>query len=178
MIEPQNGNISIIGKDREPVSLSADTRSYFSYVPQGNTLFSGTIADNLRIGNPAATEEDIHAAIETACARGFIEKLPEGIHTVIGEHGSGLSEGQAQRIAIARALLRPAPILLLDEATSALDMDTEWAVLQNIRNSQPPRTCIAITHRLSVFDVCDHIYRLSGGVLYQEETASPSFQKL
>ncbi|BCG57412.1 ABC transporter ATP-binding protein [Paenibacillus sp. URB8-2] len=178
LIEPQNGNISIIGKDREPVSLSADTRSYFSYVPQGNTLFSGTIADNLRIGNPAATEEDIHAAIETACARGFIEKLPEGIHTVIGEHGSGLSEGQAQRIAIARALLRPAPILLLDEATSALDMDTEWAVLQNIRNSQPPRTCIAITHRLSVFDVCDHIYRLSGGVLYQEETASPSFQKL
>ncbi|MNV84437.1 Lipid A export ATP-binding/permease protein MsbA [compost metagenome] len=111
----------------------------------------------------------MHAALEAACARSFVEKLPEGLHTVIGEHGSGLSEGQAQRIAIARALLRPAPILLLDEATSALDMDTEWAVLQNIRSFQPRRTCIAITHRLSVFDVCDHIYRLSEGRLYLEQ---------
>lgn len=169
LLEPQSGNISIIGKNREPLRLSADTRSYFSYVPQGNTLFSGTIEGNLRIGNPAATDEEIRAALDTACASSFIEKLPHGIHTVIGEHGSGLSEGQAQRIAIARALLRPAPILLLDEATSALDMDTEWAVLQNIRNAEPPRTCIAITHRLSVFDVCDHIYRLSGGVLYEQK---------
>ncbi|NGM83808.1 ABC transporter ATP-binding protein [Paenibacillus sp. 7124] len=169
LLEPQSGNISIIGKSREPLRLSADTRSYFSYVPQGNTLFSGTIEGNLRIGNPAATDEEIRAALDTACASSFIEKLPHGIHTVIGEHGSGLSEGQAQRIAIARALLRPAPILLLDEATSALDMDTEWAVLQNIRNAEPPRTCIAITHRLSVFDVCDHIYRLSGGVLYEQK---------
>ncbi|WP_025689168.1 ABC transporter ATP-binding protein [Paenibacillus zanthoxyli] len=169
LIKPQTGDVCIIGKDHERISLSADTRSYFSYVPQGNTLFSGTIADNLRIGHPSATEEEINAAIEAACARGFIEKLPQGIDTVIGEHGSGLSEGQAQRIAIARALLRPAAILLLDEATSALDMDTEWTVLQNIRNFQPPRTCIAITHRLSVFDVCDHIYRLSKGQLFEQK---------
>ncbi|MDT3428819.1 ABC-type bacteriocin/lantibiotic exporter with double-glycine peptidase domain [Paenibacillus forsythiae] len=169
LIKPQAGNVCLIGPHHERISLSADTRSYFSYVPQGNTLFSGTIADNLRIGHPAATEEEINAALEAACARSFTQKLPHGIHTVIGEHGSGLSEGQAQRIAIARALLRPAPILLLDEATSALDMDTEWAVLQNIRNLKPARTCIAITHRLSVFDVCDHIYRLSKGQLLEQK---------
>lgn len=169
LIKPSHGDISLTALGRDRIALSADTRPYFSYVPQGNTLFSGTIADNLKIGHPSATEKEMNDALEAACARSFVEKLPEGLHTVIGEHGSGLSEGQAQRIAIARALLRPAPILLLDEATSALDMDTEWAVLQNIRSFQPRRTCIAITHRLSVFDVCDHIYRLSEGRLYREQ---------
>lgn len=169
LIRPERGEIRITGSRHDEMALSPDTRSFFSYVPQGNTLFSGTIADNIRIGLPEASDEDVHRALGAACAKGFVDRLPQGIHTAVGEHGSGLSEGQAQRIAIARALLRPSPILLLDEATSALDMDTEWAVLQNIRNFHPRRTCIAITHRLSVFDVCDQIYRLSDGRLYKQE---------
>jgi len=172
LLKPESGEAYLAIDQQERLLLSADTRSYFSYVPQGNTLFSGTIADNLRIGYPNASEEEIYKALEAACAKDFVEKLPQRIHTIVGEHGAGLSEGQAQRIAIARALIRPAPILLLDEATSALDMDTEWAVLQNIRNIQPPRTCVAITHRLSVFDVCDHIYRLSSGELHKVDKPS------
>ncbi|KAA8997574.1 ABC transporter ATP-binding protein [Paenibacillus spiritus] len=169
LMEPDAGRILLESGSGEQRTLSADTRAYFSYVPQGNTLFSGSIADNLRIGRPDATPEQMMDALEAACAKGFVERLPEGVDTRIGEHGSGLSEGQAQRIAIARALLRPAPILLLDEATSALDMDTEWKVLCNIRSLKPRRTCIAITHRLSVFDVCDEIYRLSDGRLYRQQ---------
>lgn len=169
LIKPQSGSVYVIRQDGEKITLSANSRGYFSYVPQGNTLFSGTISDNLRIGSPTATDEELDAAIDAACARSFIEALPQGIDTVIGERGTGLSEGQAQRLSIARALLRPTPVLLLDEATSALDMDTEWAVLQNIKNLQPPRTCIAITHRLSVFELCDHVYRLSNGRLYEQK---------
>ncbi|WP_379137805.1 ABC transporter ATP-binding protein [Paenibacillus sp. sgz500958] len=173
LLKPDRGSVTLESSEEGSIHLSADTRAYFSYVPQGNTLFSGSIADNLRIGYPEASEAEIADALQAACASNFVEELPQGVNTIIGEHGAGLSEGQAQRIAIARALIRPAPILLLDEATSALDMDTEWAVLQNIRNFRPARTCIAITHRLSVFDVCDHIYRLSDGRLeeYRMEAA-------
>jgi ATP-binding cassette subfamily B protein len=163
LLQPEEGNIYIRGSDYQDKVISSDTRSYFSYVPQGNTLFSGTVADNINIGRPSATEAELIAAAQTACAWDFIQSLPHGLQTIIGENGIGLSEGQAQRIAIARALLRDAPILLLDEATSALDLDTEWAVLESIKKMAPQKTCIAITHRLSVIDICDHIYRISEG---------------
>lgn len=165
LLRPDKGEVCIHDRQLDKRIISADTRSYFSYVPQGNTLFSGTIADNLRIGRPSATEDELIAAARQACAWDFIAKLPDGLQTVIGQNGQGLSEGQSQRIAIARALLRPAPVLLLDEATSALDLNTEWAVLRNMKEMSPQKTCIAITHRLSVTDICDHVYELSGGTL-------------
>ncbi|MCR2807407.1 ABC transporter ATP-binding protein [Paenibacillus soyae] len=160
LITPQEGQSYIRTTAGEALPIGADTRAYFSYVPQGNTLFSGTIRDNLIMGYPSATDDELREAARSACALDFIEKLPLGFETVIGENGIGLSEGQAQRIAIARALLRPAPILLLDEATSALDLDTEMEVLKRIKQLSPHRTCIAITHRLSVIDICDQVYRI------------------
>ena len=116
----------------EACLVSPSTRCNFTYVPQGNTLFSGTIRENLLMGNPEATEEDMNHALRTAVAD-FVFSLPDGIDTLLTEQGGGLSEGQAQRIAIARALLRPGHILLLDEATSALDSETERLLLGNLR---------------------------------------------
>ncbi len=168
LIKPMSGKVYLIGKENRRQGISTDTRSYFSYVPQGNTLFSGTIAENLRIGNPGASEEELVKVMKAACAWDFVSSLPDGSNTRIGERGLGLSEGQVQRLSIARALLKPSPILLLDEATSALDMDTEREVLENIRNLQPARTCIAVTHRLSVFYICDRVYRLSHGTLTEQ----------
>lgn len=177
LLTPESGNIYLLGKNCSKTLVSANTRSYFSYVPQGSTLFSSSIAENLRIGNPSASDEELIAAAKTACAWQFIRTLPEGIHTVIGEHGLGLSEGQSQRLSIARALLRQSSILLLDEATSALDSETECAVLENIRNLNPPRTCIAITHRQSVFDICDRIFDLSHGILSEKKiTTNPQIE--
>jgi ABC-type multidrug transport system fused ATPase/permease subunit len=167
----ETGTLDLQDRYGQQLAVSATTRSYFSYVPQGNTLFSSSIADNLRIGCPGASDEDLIAAAKAACAWPFIETLPEGIHTIIGENGLGLSEGQAQRLSIARALLKPASILLLDEATSSLDSETEKTVLDNIRNLSPRRTCIAITHRQTVFEICDRIYRLKQGSLYEEKKA-------
>ena len=132
----------------------------FGYVPQGNTMFAGTIAENMRMVKSDATDDEIRSVLETACAYEFVRKLPEDIYTHIGEKGTGLSEGQAQRIAIARALLRDAPILILDEATSALDTDTEERVLKNIMSIGAHRTCIVTTHRPSVLTMSDHIYRI------------------
>lgn len=168
LIKPVSGKINLIGKNNKRWPVSSDTRGCFSYVPQGNTLFSGTIAENLLIGNADASEEELEAAAKVACAWDFIKSLPERMNTVIGENGLGLSEGQAQRMAIARAVLKKSPVLLLDEATSALDLETEQAVLENIANLRPIRTCIAITHRLSVLGSCDHIYRLADGRLYEQ----------
>lgn len=134
------------------------TRPLFSYVPQGNFLFSGTIRENLTFAAQDATEEDLSAALCAACADGFIGELPEGLETVIGEHGQGLSEGQVQRIALARALLKRAPILLLDEATSALDEATEEAVLRNLRGMKDV-TCIIVSHKRAAQSVCNrHVY--------------------
>ncbi len=129
-----------------------------AYVPQGNTMFSGTIAENMRNVKEDATEEEIVEALKMACAWEFVEKLPEGIHSKIQERGGGFSEGQAQRLSIARALLRHSPILLLDEATSALDMETEKRVLQNIMQDSYPRSGIVTTHRPSVFRQCTRVY--------------------
>lgn len=142
------------------IALSADTRCLFSYVPQGNTVFSGTIAENLRIVRQDASDEQLVSALKAACAWDFVSKMPEGINSPVGERGRGLSEGQAQRIAIARAILRDAPILLMDEATSALDVATERQVLRSILAHCPEKTCVITTHRPSVLNMCSRVYRV------------------
>lgn len=160
LIYPSSGTASLTDCNGASCSISAGTRDLFGYVPQGNTMFAGTIAENMRMVKSDATDEEIRSVLETACAYEFVRKLPEDIYTHIGEKGCGLSEGQAQRIAIARALLRDAPVLILDEATSALDTDTEERVLKNIMSIGAHRTCIVTTHRPSVLTMSDHIYRI------------------
>ena len=150
LISPSEGNVKLY-TGKEEVKASVATRCNFSYVPQGNTLFSGTIRDNLLMGNPSATTEQMQNALHTAMAD-FVFDLPEGLDTVCGEHGGGLSEGQAQRITIARAILRPCSILLLDEATSALDNTTERQLLLNIKNNLSDTTIIFVTHRLAAVE--------------------------
>ena len=158
LVSPQEGTAGIRTETGEFIPGNADIRRYFSYVPQGNTILSGTIAENMRIVKEDATDEEIIECLKTACAWDFVEKLPEGINNPVGERGRGLSEGQAQRIAIARALLRDAPVLLLDEATSALDVATERSVLRNIMLDHAERTCIVTTHRPSVLNMCQRVY--------------------
>ena len=160
LLYPINGTAELKDSEDTRCRISSATRELFSYVPQGNTVFAGTIAENMRMVKESATEEEIRDALETACAYEFVKELPEGIETTIGEKGGGLSEGQAQRIAIARALLKNAPVLILDEATSALDMDTEEQVLRNIMKRDSGRTCIVTTHRPSVLSVSNHIYEI------------------
>ncbi|MDR0928762.1 MAG: ABC transporter ATP-binding protein/permease [Oscillospiraceae bacterium] len=160
LLTPDQGRAYLVTGRQEELDLSVETREFFSYVPQGNTLFSGSIRENMQMGNPEASEEKIIQALEQACIWSFVKSLPEGLDTMIGERGVGVSEGQAQRLAIARALLRGAPILLLDEATSALDIYTEKEVLDNIFGSGLCKTCVLTTHRPSVFTVCDKIYRV------------------
>jgi len=166
-IKPQSGRVCFTGSTGEELSAGASTRCLASYVPQGNTLFSGTIADNLRFGYPEATVEDMKTALEGACALKFVELLPQGIDTVIGERGLGLSEGQAQRLSIARALLRKAPILILDEATSSLDVVTEKNVLQTIAKLDHSPTCLVITHRTTALQICNRIFKLNEGQLVE-----------
>ena len=160
MIGPSSGSCTILAENGSSLTVSADSRSLISYVPQGNTLLSGSIADNMRLARPDASDAEIIAALKLACAWEFVEKLPEGIDSSIFERGKGLSEGQAQRISIARALLRDAPVLLMDEATSALDVETERKVLGNILQKEPHRTVIITTHRPTVLSMCDQVYRV------------------
>lgn len=153
LVVPKAGKAEIYSSRASHVHLSQLTRCNLAYVPQGNTLLSGTVRDNLRLGKLSATDDEMKEALRLSCA-GFLLDSPDGLDTVCGEQGGGLSEGQAQRIAIARALLRDCPVLLLDEATSALDPDTERQLLGNIL-SDKKRTIIFITHRLAVKDFCD-----------------------
>ena len=145
VFRPNSGTL-LVQTDEDSIPLSGATRGLFAYVPQGNLLFSGTLRENLTLTRPEATEEEIQRAVHVSCMDLFLSQLPDGLETVLGENAHGLSEGQAQRLAIARAVLGGAPILLLDEATSALDAETEQLVLQRIRQL-PDRTCIAVTHR-------------------------------
>ena len=170
LIYPEAGTLSLVDADGTRHPLGADTRRCFAYVPQGNTVIAGTVADNLLLGREDAGREELRQALEAACAWEFVEKLPQGMDTPIGEGGKGLSEGQAQRISIARALMRSAPVLLLDEVTSALDRDTENRVLHNL--TQRGVTTIITTHRPSVLSQCAHAYRVENGKvtrLTQEE---------
>ena len=160
LIKPESGTITI-----EDETLSAEvserTRSNFVYVPQGNSLFSGTIRENLLLGNSDADDNELMRVLQIASAE-FVYGLPEGLDTKLGENGTGLSEGQAQRIAIARSLLRPGKILLLDEATSALDSDTERNFLINLKKEMGNRIVILITHQAEVAKFCDYQYNLMG----------------
>ena len=160
LIRPSDGGVSINASNGDAVEANANTRHLFAYVPQGNTILSGTVAENMRMVKQDATDEEIIHALQVSCAWDFISKLPDTINTKIGERGRGFSEGQAQRIAIARAILRDAPILLLDEATSALDVTTERKVLRNIIQNHPNKTCIVTTHRPSVLNMCQRVYRV------------------
>jgi len=167
LVKPQEGEISIYSNETSNTSPTSSTsqtsfsflsplhRCNFVYVPQGNTLLSGTLRENLQLGNPQATDQQMQEALRMACAD-FVEELADGLDTYFSEQGGGLSEGQAQRIAIARALLRPGSIMLLDEATSALDAETEKKVLENILSNHR-RTVIFVTHRPAVVDYCDQV---------------------
>ena len=160
LIHPEEGNAYLLAADGTRVEMNADSRCLFSYVPQGNAILAGTVAENMRMVREEATDEEIEEALKIACAWDFVSQLPDGINSKVGERGRGFSEGQAQRIAIARAVLRDAPIMLLDEATSALDVATERKVLRNIIQQRPNKTCILTTHRPTVLNMCQRVYRV------------------
>ena len=153
-VKPTGGSISFYNPQGEETPGSAGIRKYIAYVPQGNTLFSGTIKENILAGKHDATSEEIEDALKLASAYDFISELPDGIDTVIGEKGFGISEGQAQRVAIARAFIKKAPFLILDEATSALDEATEQKVISGLQQLTPRPTCLIITHRKSILKYC------------------------
>lgn len=158
LLRPDAGSLTLVsGKTSVPISPA--TRGLFAYVPQDNVIFSGTVADTLRLIRPEASDDEIWAALRVACADDFVRELPDGIYSQMSERGGSLSIGQNQRLAIARAVLADAPIMLLDEVTSALDLETEEKVLQNIA-ALPNKTCIISTHRPSVLSLCDHIYKI------------------
>ncbi|MEG1188021.1 MAG: ABC transporter ATP-binding protein [Bacteroidales bacterium] len=158
LVTPSAGKINLSnGNEIHPVSSL--TRNHFIYVPQGNTLFGTTIRQNLLMGNPSATTAELHEALHTAAAE-FVFELPGGLDTRIGERGMGLSEGQAQRIAIARALLRPGKVVVMDEPTSALDTATEEVFLKRLKTKMANRTVIFITHHPALANSCDRVYQL------------------
>lgn len=162
VFRPDSGQLCLDICGSERLVLDRSTRRLFAYVPQGNLLLSGSIRDNLTIVSPDATEDDIQRAVHISAMDEFLPGLPQGIDTILGESGAGLSEGQAQRLAIARAILGGAPVLLLDECTSALDEHTEKLVLERL-SSLPDITCIAVTHRPAATDICDWRLEISGG---------------
>ena len=163
LYRPRSGEVTVSIPGGKVMAVGAGTRCMFSYIPQGNTLFSGTIADNLRMLKPDASDKEIIDALKTADAWEFVSKLEKGIDTYVMEGGGRFSEGQKQRLSIARALLVHAPVILLDEATSALDMPTEKRVLRNILRRDPLQTIIVTAHRPSVLSMCQRVYKVQGG---------------
>ncbi len=159
-IGPQSGSISLYGTDGSTMPVGAQTRPDFVFVPQGNTLMSGSIRFNMQVANPDASDNQIKETLHTACAD-FVMELPDGLDTQLGERGSGLSEGQAQRIAIARGLLRPGSILLLDEISSSLDPETESELYRRLFQAHPGKTMIFITHRQAVTALCDETLQIT-----------------
>ena len=165
LLNPQTGTITIDGS--ESVSVDAATRIYFSYVPQGNTVVSGTLRENVTFFRPDIADDRVREALRLACLDDFVDSLHEGLNTVIGEHGYGVSEGQAQRIAIARALLNDAPVLLLDECTSALDIETEKRLLLNLRD-MTDKAVLLVSHKSTTVEGSDHVFRLQDRQLTEE----------
>lgn len=163
LYHPRKGKIAIGNPGGNELRASSSTRCMFSYIPQGNTMFSGTIADNMRMVKPEASDKEIRSALEAACAWEFVEKLEHGMDTEVRERGTRFSEGQKQRLSIARALLADAPVMILDEATSALDVATERRVLRSIIKKEPNRTVIVAAHRPSVFSMCSRVYKVGDG---------------
>lgn len=159
LIKPNEGTMTVYGRQGKEY-ISEKTRSNFVFVPQGNTLMSGTIRYNLQLAKPDATDEEMQQVLHTAMAD-FVFQLPEGVDTECGERGGGLSEGQAQRIAIARGLLRPGNIMLLDEISASLDEQTEHELYRRLFEAYPQKTMIFITHRSTVCELCNEVIRLS-----------------
>lgn len=157
LVQPDSGHVYIYNKEKK-VEATPQTRCNIIYVPQGNTMLSGTIRDNLLLGDTNATDEQMYQALETACAD-FVKELPNGLDTEFSEQGGGMSEGQAQRVCIARALLRQCPLMILDEATSALDPQTEQHLLNNLL-ADASHTVIFITHRPAVLQYCTDSLKL------------------
>ena len=176
LYHPQKGRITVGNPGGQTLRASSSTRCLFSYIPQGNTLFSGTIAENMRMVKPEASDGEIIAALEAACAWEFVQKLEDGLETQVRERGTRFSEGQKQRLSIARALLADAPVMILDEATSALDVATERRVLRRIIRKEPHRTVIVAAHRPSVFSMCSRVYKIQeGGILEVDEEGIRQF---
>ena len=168
LLQAQEGSITVSSADGSvSIPLTESIRRLCAYVPQGNSIFSGTVESNLLSVKPDATEEEIIAALKTADAWSFLSALPDTFRSEVGEKGHNFSEGQLQRISIARAILRNAPILVMDEATSALDIDTEARVLRNIMTANPKRICLITTHRTSMLEYSDIIFRVDGDGCFQ-----------
>lgn len=167
LIGAESGTLELVDTEGSSYPLGVSTRYCISYVPQGNTVMAGSIAENLRMACPDADDAQLEQVLRDACAWDFVSKMSDGINSVIGEGGKGISEGQAQRLSIARALLRKAPVMLLDEATSALDAETEQRILENIARRHV--TCIVTTHRSSVLSVCARVYKIENNTLICRE---------
>ena len=171
LVRPSEGTAELVGEHGERYPISPSTRTVFGYVPQGNSVFAGTVAENLRMTRPEATDEELWEVLRVACAEEFVRDLPGQLQYQLGGRGKSVSEGQAQRLAVARALLRRAPILLLDEPTSALDEDTEARMLDNLMNSGMVHTCILVTHRPGSRRICTRSYQLWAGEVTEEMAA-------
>ncbi len=168
ILPPQSGTALVTLKNGSQHALSEKGRQLFSYVPQGNLIISGTIRENIAFFNTEATEEQIIKAAKVAQIWDFISELPQGLDTKLGENGLGLSEGQAQRLAVARAILYDAPVLLLDEATSALDEETELAILAALKE-QTNKTCVLVSHKRAALNFCDRVVHFENGTLQNAE---------